>query len=63
LAYEAQWVMQGVGFANGKPLNEQVPLRAQIILEFIRRAQAYTPKPHGRTAEPPNGRPQDDSSR
>lgn len=58
LAYEAQWMMQGVGFANGRPLNEQVPIRAQIILEFIRRMQAYTPKPQGKTAEQPDGRPQ-----
>lgn len=34
LFYAARWMAQGMGFPNGKPLVEQVPVKAEIILMF-----------------------------
>ena len=60
-------MMQRVGFVNGLPLKDQVPIRARIVLLFIEAIQAYQPSAANRpnnsdppgavrwpTAEPPS---------
>lgn len=35
LFYAARWMSQGIGFPNGKPLEDQIPVKAEIILMFV----------------------------
>ena len=61
LFYAARWMVQGIGFPNGRPLQEQVPVKSEITLLFVealrqlQMAGPSDPKPKTPEGEAPAG--------
>ncbi len=59
---EAAWIAEGVGFPDGRPLNQQHPVKARIWYMFVIAIRAVQSGGAKAKKDDPDGRPPDDSA-